>query len=243
MNKTLFCFLSFLLVLFTSLRGQSTYVIDSTLLDTAAIKVRHVDPDFFARYRADPDFDYSSVIGIQPNTFWENFVRWIIRHLNLPAGYFKALNIFIRIFFWVLIAAILIFAISRMKLYKYFYTSETPPKKDFVIEGADEVAEDLEAAIQFELEHKNFRKALRYHFLNILRGLDEKGLISWSAEKTNIDYLKELKRHHTMLAPVFEVLVNTYNAVWYGHFSIDEADYTLLSRSFVEFNVLIHAKG
>jgi len=241
MSKLLFCLLFFIVVL-TPARGEYNALIEASVIDSSNIKPRQINSDFFTAYRTNPDFDYSSALARPAPTLWESIARWLIHRFRLSAGYYKTLSFLFKVFFWLLIAGILIFAFSRFKFYKYFYTAADPPPKEFTVEDMDENVEDLNAAIQREFRNKNYRLALRYQFIKVLRELDENGMISYATEKTNIDYLSEIKSKSAAVSPVFELLINTYNAVWYGHYAISKADYNRYSGSFVQLNSLLYAK-
>lgn len=90
-----------------------------------------------------------------------------------------------------------------------------------IIEDINEI--DFNNVIaQYELE-KNYNSAFRYQFLAILKSLTDSNKIKWTQEKTNIDYLYELK--DTEIKKQFERAVYIFNHVWYGDFKINQQDY------------------
>ena len=223
----------FLILIFNPAWCQSEYHIDSTLIDSSSIKIKYLVPDFFSKYRSDPDFNYDFATIQKREGLLGDLLNWIIEKTNLTQKHYKTLSIIFKILFWLIIAAILLFAFTRIKFYKYFYTKEEAPQKEFRIEQANADVVDLEAEIRRELENKNYRKALRYQFLYTLSKLDENGIISWSGEKTNIDYLSEISKNNSDYVHAFQELLNAYNAVWYGNYTINEEEYSGLSRSFI----------
>lgn len=92
----------------------------------------------------------------------------------------------------------------------------------------NDLTEDLHA-INYEqrvaeaLAEKDYRLAIRWHYLEMLYELDKKQLIVFSPHKTNIDYRYELKDQKTQSA--FFSLSRIYDYVWYGQFVISETDY------------------
>jgi hypothetical protein len=50
-----------------------------------------------------------------------------------------------------------------------------------------------EAILKLEKQH-DYRSAIRYHFLQALKKLSDKNLITWNPEKTNRDYLREIEK-------------------------------------------------
>ena len=79
---------------------------------------------------------------------------------------------------------------------------------------------DLSKLIQEAISKGNYKLAVRYYYLLLLKNLSEKELISWQQEKTNEDYIKELSNNK--LNTDFEKLTYLYDYVWYGEFIIDK---------------------
>ena len=90
-----------------------------------------------------------------------------------------------------------------------------------IIEDINEI--DFNKVItQYELE-KNYNSAFRYQFLAVLKSLADSAKIKWTQEKTNIDYLYELK--DAEIKKQFERAVYIFNHVWYGDFKINQEEY------------------
>lgn len=81
----------------------------------------------------------------------------------------------------------------------------------------------------------DYRSAVRYQFLFILKKLSDKKLIIWNPEKTNKDYVAELKAAH--LKNEFYNLSYIFDYVWYGEFSIDEKSYGKFKNQFHNFKL------
>ena len=90
--------------------------------------------------------------------------------------------------------------------------------------------ENIEVLIQKAIQQENYRLATRYYFLLTLKKLSLKELISWQTEKTNSDYLNELKDTPNEID--FKNLVRIYNHIWYGNFSIDKVTFTTVESNF-----------
>ncbi len=78
----------------------------------------------------------------------------------------------------------------------------------------------------------DFRLAIRLHFLDILIGLDKKGIISFKEDKTNRGYYNEItqpavKKGFLSIAGIFE-------NVWYGELVLSKDQYTELENIFTE---------
>lgn len=107
------------------------------------------------------------------------------------------------------------------------------------IEGFSYVEENIEK-IDFDnlisnaLKENNYRLATRYLYLKSLKSLANKELIEWHYDKTNSDYLNEIKDNKLKI--LFKRVSYIYDYVWYGEFPIDEASF---NKNKADFNQLI----
>lgn len=85
---------------------------------------------------------------------------------------------------------------------------------------------------QFE-NNRDYRSAVRYQFLYALKKLSDRKHIVWNPEKTNKDYVAELKA--ASLRDDFYALSYIFDYVWYGEFSINEESYLQFRNQFQDF--------
>jgi hypothetical protein len=64
----------------------------------------------------------------------------------------------------------------------------------------------------------------------MLKKLSEKQIIEWDVEKTNSDYLYEIKDEAQK--EDFAYLSYLYNNIWYGEFELDEATFAKAKNAF-----------
>jgi hypothetical protein len=81
---------------------------------------------------------------------------------------------------------------------------------------------ELEKAIRL----KNYKLAVRILYLESLKKLNDQQLIDWKINKTNWDYVNEVKRDD--LRPLFKKITNSFDYIWYGDFTIDESTFRLM---------------
>ena len=91
---------------------------------------------------------------------------------------------------------------------------------------------DLERFLREALTQQNYTLAVRLYFLQIIKGLSDKGAIHWSIEKTNRDYLREM-RGHPLAEPLREA-TTVYEKVWYGNRVLSEEEYGRLEPELKE---------
>lgn len=82
---------------------------------------------------------------------------------------------------------------------------------------------DFAQSIALFEEKKDFRYAVRYQFLRILKQLSDRHLIDWHPEKTNKEYITEIA--NSELKNDFKEWAKIFDYVWYGEFEIDEKTY------------------
>lgn len=86
-----------------------------------------------------------------------------------------------------------------------------------------------------ELEQKqDFRSAIRYQFLFVLKKMSDQKLIQWNPDKTNTDYIVEIK--DASQRKYYEELSYIFENVWYGEQKIDAEFYEKLKSTFLKTN-------
>ena len=89
---------------------------------------------------------------------------------------------------------------------------------------------DFEKLIQKSLESGENRLTIRYYYLWLLKKMSEKQIIEWDVEKTNSDYLYEIKNEAQK--EDFAYLSYLYNNIWYGEFELDEETFAKARNAF-----------
>lgn len=80
------------------------------------------------------------------------------------------------------------------------------------------------------IENNDYRLAIRYQYLQMLKKMSASEIISYDPEKTNLDYTYEIKNE--AIRTQFQYTSYVYNYVWYGEFAIDKAQYEQAQTSF-----------
>ncbi|WP_298424491.1 DUF4129 domain-containing protein [uncultured Kordia sp.] len=93
---------------------------------------------------------------------------------------------------------------------------------------------DFDALIKEATTNNDYRLAVRYQYLNMLKKMSNYEIISYDPEKTNLEYTYEIKNES--LREQFQYASYLYNYIWYGEFIIDQTQYNKASNS---FNVLL----
>jgi hypothetical protein len=86
------------------------------------------------------------------------------------------------------------------------------------------------------LTKKDYRLAIRYTFLNALKGLSLHELIAVKEGKTNYEYYNELP---VSLRPAYKQVLAVFEYVWYGEFESSSIIYEKINTSAKELQELI----
>jgi len=92
---------------------------------------------------------------------------------------------------------------------------------------------DLSSLISKAIKEKDYRLATRYYYLSLLKRLSDTELIHYDKDKTNSEYLFELK--DTTMRSHFSYLSYIYNYVWYGEFTVDELKFSTIENKYKSF--------
>jgi Domain of unknown function (DUF4129) len=99
---------------------------------------------------------------------------------------------------------------------------------------ADNIHEiDFDKLIQQAAAQQNYRLAVRFWYLRMLKMLSDRELIHWQISKTNYDYYYELKQPE--LRSNFLMLTRTFEDSWYGNHELSGDVYEAASSSFQSF--------
>ncbi|WBV59679.1 DUF4129 domain-containing protein [Chryseobacterium camelliae] len=194
-----------------------------------------------SRYKGN-EFDYST--SKPRESFFEKLQRKIIKIIESIFGKTsvsssgKITEVLIRLFAIVLIGFLLYFIIKYL-LGKNgnFIFSKKNKKLDIEAKELHENIHEInfpESIARFE-NNGDYRSAVRYQFLFILKKMSDRKIIVWNPEKTNKDYVAELKEKH--LKSEFSNLSYIFDYVWYGEFSIDKEDYSRFKQQYQSFKL------
>jgi hypothetical protein len=127
---------------------------------------------------------------------------------------------------------VLLFVLVKIVFANKLFTSSS--RKSGIAEE-DELLNrnNLPALIQEAEAQNNFRLAVRYRYMKILRDMDERKIIQLNAQSTNWDYVNRLSDHP--LKKQFLLLTRAYEYVWYGEFEISSDQYGYLKTEFQQF--------
>lgn len=89
---------------------------------------------------------------------------------------------------------------------------------------------DVDSMIESAEKAGDFRLAIRYYYLLVLKNLSLKGFIKLEDDKTNQEYFNEIAHHE--FSDNFAYTSYLYNYIWYGEFTIASPEYAKAKTSF-----------
>ncbi|MCI2228505.1 hypothetical protein MC378_04950 [Polaribacter sp. MSW13] len=92
---------------------------------------------------------------------------------------------------------------------------------------------DLDTLLKKAIQQENFRLAVRYYYLSILKKLSQNKLIDYHKDKTNSEYLFEIQNKD--IRSQFSYLSYVYAYVWYGEFPIEENKFKVVENKYKSF--------
>lgn len=223
-----------LLLLWWAVPAPLTLALDTPPADT--VHVRSFDAERIAELKNDPDLEYDRELVHAPS-WWERFKAWLRDLLNRLAG--PGVGAFISSNFAIMIAIIVVVialvVLSRGSLRRVFHGAPRGLGEVTAIEE-DIRGLDLEAMIR-EAEQKNdLRRAIRLHYLLVLRKLVDQEVLKWSPEYTDHDYMRQVR--DPGLRSRFAHVALVFQWVWYGSVDVDAERYASIKRPFVEFETV-----
>ena len=241
-----FKFIFILTILFLAHFSSAQENENSIQIDDTPLTVQTIEDDDLKTYKNDKDFDYTETK--EEETIIDKFFAWLANVIQkffeaiFGVGKVDGLLYFIFNILPYLLLAFLVFLLIRFFLkvnsQNVISATQNSPLVEFTEEERIIKQEDIKALINDAIKQKNFRLAIRYYYLLTLKYLTEKQHIEWEQQKTNNDYITEIKKD--TLRSGFKDLTLIYDYVWYGEFAIDEMRFNALRSSFDILNKTIN---
>jgi len=198
------------------------------------IDVRLLSDDLLDKYKNDPEFNYDG--GPEEADDWITKIKnWINQQLAILRSSKTYSTLLDYLYYALMIAALiliirgLIKADRRGLLFGKINSNEIK-----MIESEEDISQiNFDELIAAAAERKDYKLAVRYLFLKSLKLLSEKELIELRNNKTNYQYLSEIKNNR--ISSAFQIATSRFEWIWYGDFPVDD---NVLKSSQNDFNEL-----
>jgi hypothetical protein len=242
------CYVLLFTPLFLSARVQDSTAISNPRelvydLDSHQ-KAPQFDDQKIEEYKTQDDFDYTEYQ--EPDNWWAQFKNWVTQHWNkiiksifgatVIAGGFWGI-LFQTLMYLLVIGVLFLLGWLFMKVNPASILLEKQLAPQIELTEDEDIIQnqDIQQLIDQALQHKNYRLAIRYYYLFVLKKLSDAELIEWEAQKTNTDYSKELTDDTVQYQ--FKAITRLYDFIWYGNFEVNE---TLYQKAEKEFKSITH---
>lgn len=145
--------------------------------------------------------------------------------------------------FWFAVILLVVYLVVKIILNKeirWIFKRNKEEAQSLNFDIGENISEvDFSTLISDAVSDKEYRSAIRYYYLFLLKKLDQFDVINYDAQKTTFDYQTEVEG--SKYASGFSKATYYYTYIWYGEFDIDEGEYK--KTSFVYDELLKQFKG
>ena len=213
-------------------------LIDSIPLDDSQIEPRQFE-NLKDRYSGD-DFVYER--NIEKTGWWTRFKQWLsdlvmsLFNLNSQGQASRVTDVLLKI------GGVIIFLLVIYFIFKAVMNNEGTwifgKSSDKSIIPVTDVENnihttDFKQLIAEAEQDGNYRLAIRYYYLWLLKGLTNAEIIEYDVEKTNSDYYNEIRSSD--IKEEFSYTSYLYNYIWYGEFNVNEQQFSKAKTAFNKF--------
>lgn len=228
--------------------GQASVIAQDTIAPQIAKEIQYdeteyLDPPVFSKetidnYKKEKAFDYSE----QPvaENWWSQFKNWIwelwLKFWHWLVGDFEAggfISFLVHVLPYIILFLILGFVIwlfYKLNPGATFFKSKEKPGVFFSEEEEIIKSKNIKKLIEKALEAKDYRLAVRYYYLFILKKLTDAELINYEFDKTNSEYFAEITSEK--INSGFKKVTTLYDYIWYGSFAVTEEDFLKAQKTF-----------
>ena len=205
-------------------------------IDTSDVAKMYFTKNFKEKYN-DKEFIYEEKAPVK--TLWERFQEWFSQWLERTFDVQDSQKALTILDYAINTIAVILILLVVFLIVKAILNKEGTwifgSKSDANLIRYDEIERnlhlvDFEKLIKQSIQSGENRLSIRYYYLFLLKKMSEKQLIEWDVEKTNSDYLYEIKS--PQLKANFEYLSYLYNYIWYGEFEVSAQEFDKAKKAF-----------
>ncbi|UJH92021.1 DUF4129 domain-containing protein [Antarcticibacterium sp. 1MA-6-2] len=202
------------------------------------------DSEKIEAYKEQSAFAYLE--EVENDSWWTRFKRWLDLKFNQltswlfgeyePNSFFAFL---LRILPYLIIGLVLGFFVwlfLKLNPGASILEEQKAPQVSFNEEEELVRSGDISELIENAINSGDYRLAVRYYYLQLLRILDDKDLINYEYQKTDSEYLAEV--NNEFKSPLKKIM-RLYDFIWYGNFPVTAEDFSRVQSSFLNFKSLL----
>lgn len=204
------------------------------------------NPEKIEDYRNTKAFNYLEKDN--SDSWWTRLKKWLqLQYDQLISwlfGDYKAstiLSLLLRILPYLIIAGVIGLAIWLFIRFNPGSTFLQDPARSRAYSTEEEQlvrGEDISTLLAAAIRNENYRLAVRFNYLLLLKLLNEKGYIRYQYQKTNSEYLNEIPQEHVKTP--FKKVIRLYDFIWYGNFPVGQEEFSSARQSFQKMENLLN---
>lgn len=211
---------------------------DSLKIDQAPIIKREFN-DLSSKYKS-KKFEYDRPLS--ETGWWTRFKQWLSNFFKELFNFTDAgqasnfTEVILKIAATLLIVLVVYFIfkaiINKEGTWVFSKSGKKPLPKINAIEE-DIENQNFSDLVDHAINQDNYRLAIRYYYLWLLKTMNAHELIVYDIEKTNSDYYYEIKSES--IKNQFSYASYLYNYIWYGEFNVDQIQFGKAKDAFSKF--------
>lgn len=202
------------------------------------------DREQLETFQADEDYDYS----IEKNTtnWWTDFKEWLNAQWQKLFGGLSPDSLWYKFLdalpYLVIPLAVILIVWLLVRTNPGSQVMRQHNKSKVILTEEEELLmkRDLESLAEEAISRHELRLAIRYLYLHCIKRLDMKRIITYANDKTNYEYIKEIKIIE--ISRTFRSLTLTYEQIWYGHLVFDDAFFEKFKKQYSKFHGILDQK-
>ncbi len=202
--------------------------------DSSKLEVRSFDQSKLESLKNEKAFQYDfNDVAVETwyQRLWRKIIEWLGRISEL--GLIFQIVLYTVLLFILILLILSLMGVSVTSLFYKKPASFAIPVHENDI-NIHEV--NFDQLIHNAVHNQDFRHAIRYGYLKILKLLHDAHFTCWERNKTNRQYIREIQSDD--LKNLFSEICRDYEYAWYGNFNIGQSRYALFSET---IDKLLHA--
>lgn len=183
-----------------------------------------IDTTFVSTWRSDDDYNYEREFARTGQSWFDSIRESIGEWLRTLFGADYESIFDIRI--WAIIGILIVVVILVYVFMKHpaLFFRNKHVKTEYTVSEDTIYGIDFDAVIAKAVGSQDWREAIRFTYLKLLRKLSDAKIIDWQIFKTPTKYTLEYRNAD------FSTLTNLFIRVRYGGFSATESDYRMMDK-------------
>ncbi|WP_207493336.1 DUF4129 domain-containing protein [Aridibaculum aurantiacum] len=226
-------FILFMLMLLST----NVCVVHAQERELPAVQVRQFDKAALEELKKNEDYQYDR-LAKPSNNLWQKFWRWFWWKVDQLFETEKSRS---RLWMILIVIGLIGVAFAGWKISKMnkggFFAGGAGKGLEFTVGSEDIHQISFQEAINDAIAAKDYRLAVRLLYLQSLKIMADNSIIDWKLNKTNSDYVREVKDRPWQ--PLFSRLTYQFEYAWYGEAHVTAEGFEDLKQAFTQLHKLV----